>query len=336
MAGGDEATYKIVEPILMDLAAKAEYGPCCGWFGPGMAGHRVKNVHNGIEYDFMMCMAEVYATLRAGDLPPEEIADIFEEWIEQIPELKGYLMDIAVLGLRVKAEDGTPLVLDVLDEAKAKGTGKFTSKIAMDEGIPIPGIDMAVVARCLSAFCDDRERLSGSEGPRLDLTTGKEELCGKLRDALFCNMIMSYDHGMMLLGATEKEHGYKIDRVKAAEVWRGGCIINSHLLPRIRDAYQADDGRFTLMDAPFFKEQLDQRQQNWREATATMMLARIPCLASYGNLGAYDSLRTAKLDAASFNQMLRDTFGDHTFRRFSVDGVWTCDWDGDGTITRLK
>ena len=336
MAGGDEATYKIVEPILMDLSAKADYGPCCGWFGPGMAGHRVKNVHNGIEYDFMMCMAEVYAMLRAGRMEPEEIAGYFKGWIKDIPELQGYLMDIAIKGMGVKAEDGSPLVLDVLDEAKAKGTGKFTSQIAMDEGIPIASIDMAVLARCLSAFRSDRAALAKTEPPTVDLSAGKDELCKKLGDALFCNMIMSYDHGLMLLWATEEEHGYKIDRAKAAEVWRGGCIINSHLLPAIRDAYQAKEDLFTLMSDAFFKEQLDRRQQNWREAVSTMMLAGIPCLASCGNLGAYDSLRTAKLDAASFNQMLRDTFGDHTFRRFSIDGTWTCDWDGDGTITRLK
>jgi len=149
-------------------------------------------------------------------------------------------------------------------------------------------------------------------------------------------MIMSYDHGFMLLRATQEEHGYTIDRVKVSEVWAGGCIINSRLLPPIREAFQEDNGRFTLIDAPFFEEELNERQQNWREAVSTMILAGIPCLASCGNLGAYDSLRTARLDAASFNQMLRDTFGDHTFRRFDKDGVWTCDWDGDGTIRRLE
>lgn len=337
MAGGDEATYRIVEPILTDLAAKPQNGgPCCGWFGPGMAGHRVKNIHNGIEYDFMMCMGEAYAALQACGQSPDQIAKIFQRWVEKIPELQGYLMGIAIQGLCVKAEDGSPLVLKVVDEAKAKGTGKYTSQIAMDEGVPIPGIDMAVLARCLSAFRSRRQTLARQE-PHLEYS---EELCDRLRDALFCNMIMSYDHGFMLLRATQEEHGYKIDRVKVSEVWRGGCIIKSHLLPRIRKAFQDDEGndngRFTLINAPFFQEEFDQRQRNWREAVSTMILAGIPCLASCGNLGAYDSLRTARLDAASFNQMLRDTFGDHTFTRFDEDGTWTCDWDGDGTIRRLE
>ena len=316
MPGGDPNAYEQVRPIWEAIAAKVPDGPCVTYIGPGGSGHFVKMVHNGIEYGDMQLIAEAYGLMRDGfGSSAEELADIFEEW--NCGDLESYLIEITAKILRVKdPETGKPLVDLVLDKAGQKGTGKWTSQIALDLGVPIPTIDAAIVARVLSSQKEARVEASKQIAGR---TTGKydrfsEQMRNYIHDALYASKICSYAQGMNLIKAGSDEFGWNINLSEVARIWQGGCIIRAKFLGKIKKAYlRAPDLGNLLLDAEF-NSTIEKAQTGWRIVVSTAMQQGLPVLAMSSSLGYFDMYRTANLPL-NLTQAQRDFFGSHTYER---------------------
>src|SRR5882672_10319114 len=262
MPGGDRQAYDEIRPIWEAIAAKVPDGPCVTYIGPGGSGHFVKMVHNGIEYGDMQLIAEAYGLLRNGlGLTTAEAADVFDEWNRG--DLESYLIEITAKILRVKdPETGKPLVDLVLDKAGQKGTGKWTSQIALDLGVPIPTIDAAIVARILSSQKETRVEASKQINAR---TTGKfdqlsEALKNYVHDALYASKICSYAQGMNLIKAGSDEFGWNINLSECARIWQGGCIIRAKFLGKIKEAYLRNPSLPNLLLDDEFKSKMEQTQ----------------------------------------------------------------------------
>ncbi len=316
MPGGDRAAYEQIRPIWEAIAAKVPDGPCVTYIGSGGSGHFVKMVHNGIEYGDMELIAEVYGLLRDGfSLSTDEMADIFAEWNRG--DLESYLIEITAQILRVKdPETGKPLVDLVLDKAGQKGTGKWTSQLALDLGVPIPTIDAAIVARVLSSQKEARVEASKQIGGR---TTGKyggitEVMKNYIHDALYASKICSYAQGMNLIKAGSDEFGWNINLSEVARIWQGGCIIRARFLGEIKKAYLREPNLASLLLDPEFEEKMAQAQTGWRTVVSTSMQQGLPALAMSASLGYFDMYRTADLPL-NLTQAQRDFFGSHTYER---------------------
>ena len=316
MPGGDAKAYEQIRPIWEAIAAKVPDGPCVTYIGPGGAGHFVKMVHNGIEYGDMQLIAEAYGLLRNGfGLSAEEIADIFDDWNRG--DLESYLIEITAKILRVKdPETGKPLVDLVLDKAGQKGTGKWTSQIALDLGVPIPTIDAAIVARILSSQKDARVEASTKISAH---TTGGfdglgDKLKGYIHDALYASKICSYAQGMNLIKAGSDEFGWNINLSEVARIWQGGCIIRAKFLGKIKEAYLRDSKLTNLLLDAEFNAKMEQAQPGWRIVVSTTMQQGLPVLAMSSSLGYFDMYRSANLPL-NLTQAQRDFFGSHTYER---------------------
>jgi 6-phosphogluconate dehydrogenase len=316
MPGGDKDAYEQIRPIWEAIAAKVPDGPCVTYIGPGGAGHFVKMVHNGIEYGDMQLIAEAYGLFRDGfGLSTDEMAEIFEEWNRG--DLESYLIEITAKILRVKdPETGKPLVDLVLDKAGQKGTGKWTSQIALDLGVPIPTIDAAIVARVLSSQKADRVEASAQIRGG---TTGKfgelsEAMKGYVHDALYASKICSYAQGMNLIKAGSEEFGWEINLSEVARIWQGGCIIRARFLGKIKEAYLRNPDLGNLLLDGEFKSKMEQSQPGWRTIVSTAQQQGLPVLAMSSSLGYFDMYRTANLPL-NLTQAQRDFFGSHTYER---------------------
>jgi 6-phosphogluconate dehydrogenase len=316
MPGGDSEAYEQIRPIWEAIAAKVPDGPCVTYIGPGGAGHFVKMVHNGIEYGDMQLIAEVYGLFRDGfGLSADAMAAIFEEWNQG--DLESYLIEITAKILRVKdPETGKPLVDLVLDKAGQKGTGKWTSQIALDLGVPIPTIDAAIVGRILSSQKEARVAASQQIGAQ---TTGgfaefSETLKGYVHDALYASKICSYAQGMNLIRAGSDEFGWDINLSEIARIWQGGCIIRARFLGEIKEAYLREPGLANLLLDAEFKSKMDQAQVGWRTVVSTAQQLGLPVMAMSASLGYFDMYRTANLPL-NLTQAQRDFFGSHTYER---------------------
>lgn len=316
MPGGDATAYEQIRPIWEAIAAKVPDGPCVTYIGPGGSGHFVKMVHNGIEYGDMQLIAEAYGLLRNGfGLDAEAIADIFDEWNRG--DLESYLIEITAKILRVKdPETGKPLVDLVLDKAGQKGTGKWTSQIALDLGVPIPTIDAAIVARILSSQKDARVEASTQISVR---TTGKYDGAGDavkkyIHDALYASKICSYAQGMNLIKAGSEEFDWNINLSEVARIWQGGCIIRAKFLGKIKEAYLRNPELSNLLLDAEFNSKIDQAQSGWRIIVSVTMQQGLPVLAMSSSLGYFDMYRSANLPL-NLTQAQRDFFGSHTYER---------------------
>ncbi|MDE1162800.1 MAG: decarboxylating NADP(+)-dependent phosphogluconate dehydrogenase [Acidobacteriaceae bacterium] len=316
MPGGDPAAWPAVKPIFQAIAAKVEGGtPCCDWVGEGGAGHYVKMVHNGIEYGDMQLICEAYQLLRDGyGITADEFADIFTEWNKG--ELDSFLIEISSIIFAKKDEDGTPLVDKILDTAGQKGTGKWTAISALDLGMPVTLIGESVFARCLSAIKDERVKASKVlEGPQTVKQSGdKAEFVENVRRALFCSKLISYAQGYMLLRESAKEMGWNLNMGGIALMWRGGCIIRSAFLGKIKDAYDANPNLENLLMDDWFAGVLNKYQASWRKALVAAIEAGVPTPAFSTALAFYDGYRSEKLPA-NLLQAQRDFFGAHTYER---------------------
>jgi 6-phosphogluconate dehydrogenase len=316
MPGGDAEAYEKIRPIWEAIAAKVPDGPCVTYIGPGGSGHFVKMVHNGIEYGDMQLIAEAYGLLRNGfGLSTDELADIFDEWNRG--DLESYLIEITAKILRVKDEEsGKPLVDLVLDKAGQKGTGKWTSQIALDLGVPIPTIDAAIVARILSSQKD--ARVEASKQIRAITTGSRDALHKKLRDyvhdALYASKICSYAQGMNLIKAGSEEFGWNINLSEVARIWQGGCIIRAKFLGKIKEAYLRNPKLTNLLLDEEFKSKIEQAQTGWRLVVSTAMQQGLPALAMSASLGYFDMYRSPNLPL-NLTQAQRDFFGSHTYER---------------------
>src|SRR5437660_442476 len=267
MPGGSPAAWPHVKDIFQKIAAKVEDGtPCCDWVGENGAGHYVRMVHNGIEYGGMQLICEAYQTMKDGlGLNADELADVFADWNKG--ELDSYLIEITSQIFTKKDEDGAPLIDKILDTAGQKGTGKWTVISALDLGMPLTLIGEAVFGRCLSALKE--ERVAASKvltAPKPPLEPDRKEFTEEVRRALYCSKIISYAQGYMLLREAAKSEGWNLNFGGIALMWRGGCIIRSRFLGKIKEAYEKNPKITNLLLDDFFSKVLINYQDSWRRA----------------------------------------------------------------------
>jgi len=330
MPGGQPEAWELVQPILEDIAAKVDGEPCVTYIGPRGAGHYVKMVHNGIEYGDMQLICEVYDVLHRGvGLSASELHKIFAEWNEG--ELESYLIEITrdIFG-EIDEKTGKPLLDVILDEAKQKGTGKWTSQDALDVGAPTPTINAAVEARIISALKDERvaasEQLFGPE-PVFDqeIDGDIDAFVDLMRDALFAAKICSYAQGFGLLRIASEEYDYDLDYGDIAKIWRGGCIIRAAFLEDIREAFASEPDLVNLLMSPLFGQAVEDRQDAMRAVVTYAVANGIPVPALASALAYFDGYRTARLPA-NLIQAQRDYFGAHTYRRLDREGSFHTEW----------
>ncbi|TAA48467.1 NADP-dependent phosphogluconate dehydrogenase [Corallincola spongiicola] len=335
MPSGDKKAWAMIEPVLEAISAKVDANsglplertqpgqvitegePCATYIGPAGAGHYVKMVHNGIEYADMQLICEAYHLLRdALGMTAKEIGEIFQTWDKGV--LNSYLMEIsAEVLLQDDPETGAPLVEMILDKAGQKGTGLWTAVSSLEQGTPAPTITQAVFARALSTL--KSERVAAAEvlqGPKSEPVSEaeKQAFIESLHDALYCSKICAYAQGFALMASASDEHDWGLDFAAIAKIWRAGCIIRAVFLQSITQAYQAKPKLANLLLDPFFQQQVEQKQMNWRRTVAKATLMGIPCPAFSSAISYFDSYRTAVLPA-NLLQGQRDFFGAHTFER---------------------
>ena len=316
MPGGNPAAWPHVKDIFQSIAAKVDDGtPCCDWVGEDGAGHFVKMVHNGIEYGDMQLICEAYDLLHRGlGLTADELAEVFTEWNKG--ELDSFLIEISSHIFAKKDEDGQPLVDKILDTAGQKGTGKWTVIGALDTGQPVTLIGESVFARCLSALKEERVAASKVlEGPAVGAVTDhREAFIEDVRRALYCSKIISYAQGYMLLKAAAQENGWNLNMGGIALMWRGGCIIRSRFLGKIKEAFDKNHELTNLLLDSFFFNVLNQYQPSWRKALVQAIELGIPTPAFSTALAFFDGYRADRLPA-NLLQAQRDYFGAHTYER---------------------
>ena len=326
MPGGQKEAYALVEPIFKAIAARVDGDPCVTYIGPRGAGHYVKMVHNGIEYGDMQLIAESYDILsRGAGLSAAELHEVFAEWNQG--ELSSYLIEItADIFAKIDEETGKPLVEVILDEAKQKGTGKWTSQNALDLGVPTPTINAAVESRIISSYKDERVAASAVlSGPTARYQGDRERLVRAVRAALYAAKICSYAQGFTLLRVASQEYDYNLPLGEIARIWRGGCIIRARFLDKIRAAFERNPSLLNLLLDPDFAEAVQSRQDEWRFVVQTAVGLGIPCLAFSASLAYYDAYRSARLPA-NLTQAQRDYFGAHTYRRIDKEGSFHTEW----------
>ena len=335
MPGGSPAAWEFVKPIFQAICAKVEDGsPCCDWVGENGAGHFVKMVHNGIEYGDMELICEAYALLKnIAGLSAAQMHDVFADWNKG--ELDSYLISITRDILAHKDTDSTALVDKILDTAGQKGTGKWTAIAALDEGIPLTLIGEAVFARSLSAQKEERVKASKIlHGPSVCFQGDRAAFIEDLRDALLAAKIVSYAQGYALLRSAANTYGWNLNYGGIALMWRGGCIIRSVFLGKIKEAYDANPDIENLMLSPYFREKLEAGQAGWRRVLALAIENGISVPAFSAALSYYDGYRSESLPA-NLLQAQRDYFGAHTYERIDRPRgeFFHTDWTGHGGHT---
>jgi len=334
MPGGSKAAWEIVKPVFQSICAKAGGQPCCDWVGENGAGHFVKMVHNGIEYGDMQLICEVYQIMK--DLlgyTAEDMHKVFAEW--NTSELDSYLIEITRDILAYRNEEGEVVVDKILDTAGQKGTGKWTGIAALDLGVPLTLIGEAVFARCLSA--KKTERTAASKvltGPTPTFYGDKTEFVNDLKSALYASKIVSYAQGYMLMREAAKEYEWKLNYGGIALMWRGGCIIRSVFLGKIKEAYDRNPELMNLLLDPFFKETVLKAEASWRKVVTTAIANGIPIPSMAAALTYFDGYRTERLPA-NLLQAQRDYFGAHTYERVDEPRgqFFHTDWTGHGGAT---
>ena len=334
MPGGSPQAWPLVKPIFQSICAKADGEACCDWVGANGAGHFVKMVHNGIEYGDMQLICEVYQTMRdvLGMTAPE-MSEVFAEWNRG--ELDSYLVEITRDILGYKDENGEYVVDHILDAAGQKGTGKWTGISALDLGVPLTLIAESVFARCLSSQKDERVVASGRfEGPKPAFKGDKTAFIDDLRAALYASKIVSYAQGYLLMREAAREYGWELDYGSIALMWRGGCIIRSAFLGKIKDAFTAQPDLRNLLLDPFFAEKVQASQGAWRRVLTCAMENGIPVPSMAAALTYFDGYRTADLPA-NLLQAQRDYFGAHTYERTDCPRgeFFHTNWTGRGGNT---
>ena len=319
MPGGSPAAWPHVKPIFQAIAAKVKRpdggeDPCCDWVGENGAGHYVKMVHNGIEYGDMQLISEAYNLMREGlGMSAYEMHKVFAQWNKG--KLDSYLIEITRDILSYKDDDGRPLVDKILDTAEQKGTGKWTGISALDMGIPLTMVVEAVLARTLSALKDERAAASRVlSGPKSQFTGDKKAFVKDLQQAVYASKIMSYTQGYMLMRAAAKEYSWNLNYGGIALMWRGGCIIRSVFLGKIKEAFDKNPSLTNLLLDRYFKTQVEAAQPAWRRVLAKAIQRGIPAPAMSSALAFFDGYRRERLPA-NLLQAQRDYFGAHTYQR---------------------
>ncbi len=335
MPGGSPQAWQHVKEIFQSICAKTPEGePCCDWVGENGAGHFVKMVHNGIEYGDMQMICETYSLMKQGlGMTNEEMHQVFAEWNEG--ELNSYLIEITRDILAYKDEEGNYVVDLILDTAGQKGTGKWTVISALDEGQPLTAVAEAVFARCLSALKEERVKASNILQGKVSKFDGdRKAFINDLRKALYASKIVSYAQGYQLMRSAAKTYSWNLNYGGIALMWRGGCIIRSVFLGKIKEAFDKNPGLENLLLDPFFAQLVNDTQDNWRRVVASAVQMGIPVPAISSALCYFDGYRSAWLPA-NLLQAQRDYFGAHTYERVDRPRgeFFHTNWTGHGGTT---
>ena len=335
MPGGSKDAWPLVKPIFQSICAKVEDGtPCCDWVGENGAGHFVKMVHNGIEYGDMQLICEAYQLMRdVLGMSAAEMSEEFAEWNKG--ELDSYLIEITRDILAYKDEDGEAIVDHILDTAGQKGTGKWTAISALDEGVPLTLIGEAVFARCLSAMKE--ERVAAAEvfaHDKIAYLGDKKQLIDAIKQALYASKIVSYAQGYTLMRAAAKTYGWNLNYGGVALMWRGGCIIRSVFLGKIKEAYDRNGALSNLLLDPYFADTVKACVPAWRKVVAAAVECGVPVPAMSAALTYFDGYTTGRLPA-NLLQAQRDYFGAHTYERTDAPRgkFFHTNWTGEGGDT---
>ncbi len=333
MPGGTREAYAEVEEILTRIAAQVDGTPCCTYVGPDGAGHYVKMVHNGIEYADIQLITEAYDLMRhVAGLEVAEIARTFERWNEG--DLESFLIEITakVLAKQDPQGDG-PLIDKIVDRAEQKGTGRWTSQDALEQGVPLTAITEAVFARTLSSLGEERAAAARQlAGPEPSRTEDRRELLDDIQQALYASKVVAYAQGFQQMAAASRANDWDLDLGAMATIWRGGCIIRARFLDRIKDAY--DEGEVVnLLTVPYFRDAVASGQEAWRRVIAAAVEQGVPVPAFTSSLAYYDGYRREH-GPAGLIQGLRDYFGAHTYRRTDAEGSYHVRWPQDGAEVR--
>ena len=327
MPGGDVEAFKVVQPILEAVAAKVNGEACTAYMGKDAAGHYVKMVHNGIEYAIMQLISEVYDLMHRGlGLSNEEMHQIFHQWNQE--ELNSFLIEITADIFKQKdVETGKELLDVILDKAGAKGTGKWTSQDAMDRGVSIPTIDIAVSLRTLSAYKEQRINASKIYNKtHSSLETDQSKFINELKEALFCAIIISYAQGLSLLVKASEELSMEIPLKDVVKIWRGGCIIRSTLLETFYEAYSAKTDLENILLDENIASLLISRIDSLREVVSAAAKSSIPAGALQTALAYFDAYTSERM-STNMIQAQRDYFGAHTYQRVDREGTFHTEWE---------
>jgi 6-phosphogluconate dehydrogenase len=332
MPGGSPEAWPLVKDIFQAIAAKTDKGePCCDWVGENGAGHYVKMTHNGIEYGDMQLICEAYQLMKEGlGMSTDEMHEVFKEW--NTTELDSYLIEITRDILGYKDENREVVVEKILDTAGQKGTGKWTGISSLDLGVPVTLIGEAVFSRCLSALKDERVAASKVlKGPDAGFKGDKKTFVEDIRKALLASKLVSYAQGYMLLREAAREHGWNLNYGGIALMWRGGCIIRSTFLGRIKEAFDKNPDLHNLLLDDWFKGVIDDCQASWRKVIAEAVHMGVPVPAFTTALCFYDGYRNPRLPA-NLLQAQRDYFGAHTYERVDKPRgeFFHTNWTGTG------
>ena len=327
MPGGDVEAFKVVQPILEAVAAKVNGEACTAYMGKDAAGHYVKMVHNGIEYAIMQLISEVYDLMHRGlGLSNEEMHQIFHQWNQE--ELNSFLIEITADIFKQKdVETGKELLDVILDKAGAKGTGKWTSQDAMDRGVSIPTIDIAVSLRTLSAYKEQRINASKIYNKtHSSLETDSSKFINELKEALFCAIIISYAQGLSLLVKASEELSMGIPLKDVVKIWRGGCIIRSTLLETFYEAYSTKTDLENILLDENIASLLISRIDSLREVVSAAAKSSIPAGALQTALAYFDAYTSERM-STNMIQAQRDYFGAHTYQRVDREGTFHTEWE---------
>jgi 6-phosphogluconate dehydrogenase len=335
MPGGSPAAWTVVKPILQGISAKVEGGlPCCDWVGENGAGHFVKMVHNGIEYGDMQLICETYDLLKnLLGLNYGEMRDVFDQWNQG--NLNSYLIEITRDILGFKDADDQPLAEKILDTAGQKGTGKWTGIAALEFGVPLTLIGEAVFSRCLSAAKNERVRAAKVfSGPKITAPADKKAFVQDLEKALYAAKVVSYAQGYLLMREAAREYKWNLNYGGIALMWRGGCIIRSVFLGKIKEAFDQKPDLENLLLDPFFTKIIEDAQASWRRVVAAAVQNGIPAPALTSALAYFDGYRSERLPA-NLLQAQRDYFGAHTYERVDKPRgeFFHTNWTGHGGST---
>ena len=326
MPGGDPVAYKVVQPIFEAVAAKVNGEPCVAYLGPGSSGHFVKMVHNGIEYGIMQLIAETYEMMKKGlNLPDEKIHAVFKQWSEG--RLKSFLIEITrdILGFKANGSDRL-LIHDIKDEAKSKGTGKWTSQVAMDLVTPLNVIDSAVSMRDMSKYKKIRGQAAELYGQeKFVLNTTQEEAIHALEAALYFSTIIAYAQGMHLLSQASAEYNYQLKMDRIALIWRGGCIIRSVFLEDMYQAFKRDGALPHLLLDKEIQKTISATLGATRSLLAGAITSGIAMPAHTAAISYFDSFKSERMPS-NIIQAQRDYFGAHTYELIGKEGVFHTQW----------
>ena len=338
MPGGSPAAWPFVKPIFQSICAKVENGQaCCDWVGENGAGHFVKMVHNGIEYGDMQLICESYQLMRdLLGMSDDEMHEVFKQW--NTTELDSYLIEITRDILAYKDTDGSPIVEKILDTAGQKGTGKWTGIAALDEGVPLTLIGEAGSTRCISAMKNDRVEAAKAYARKIPAFTGdKKEFVENIRQALYASKIISYAQGYTLMRTAAKTYDWNLNYGGIALMWRGGCIIRSVFLGKIKEAYDKNPALSNLLLDPYFKATIEKLVPAWRKVAAAACRYGIPAPTMTSALSYFDGYTTERLPA-NLLQAQRDYFGAHTYERLDQPRgqFFHTNWTGHGGNTTAQ